>query len=757
MISNRLKLTIPLFLLLAISSLNAKSEWDSTNRSSYFINAVKIKQDLNITGKLSDPLWKNAPKVQLNFEIQPGNNTPAPQKTTAMVLYNSKYIYIGFICYDTNPSKIRAHITDRDNAFNDDFAGVILDTYHDHQRAYELYENPYGVQMDGLMNGKNEDYSFDLLWYSKASINDSGYTAVMAIPFKSLRFQDKNIQSWGIDFLRNIPRESSIETSWTRVEINDPCLLCYEGTLTGLKDLGSSGSFNFLPYVMGFESGNIIDDSKPNSEFYNGPLRIRAGAGFTYIPNPSLSLEVVGNPDFSQVESDAAQINVNSNFALFYPEKRPFFMEGSDIFSTLIQVYYSRMISNPEAAAKIVNKSGAWSVAYLGAEDRNTPFIIAGEEGSVSDNNGDNTFSTTYKSFSNIFRARYNFGLQSFAGVIATTRNFTYSHNYTGGIDWNLFFGNNYTFDGQFLISNTRELNDTSLISNLNYFGNTGFTKAFDGQEYTGTGFQTDFRRDARNYSFRITYKDFSPTFQAEDGYISSNDLRTADVSQNLSYYPKNSLVDEWGINLESGLHFNYSRVRKERWLIPQIFLNLKSQTQINLNYFLVNDELYHGFNFKHVNRWNLSINSNPINTISFNFNAAFGRFIYRAEKTALGAGHNISTELVVKPTNKFSLTLDYSRSRLTNSVGGELLFDGYIARLKGIYNFNTRIFIRLIAQYNQFNQNVEIDPLFSYRLNAFTIFYAGLTNSLEKFEQPYGLIQTNRQFFLKLQYLLQD
>ncbi len=753
----KFKLLLPAIIILAFSCLDAKTKPDSTNQSKFNIKAVKINEDINLTGKLLDPHWKLAPKVELNFEIQPGNNTPAPQKTTAMVLYNSRFIYFGFICHDTNPSQIRAHVTERDNAFNDDFVGVLLDTYHDHQRAYELYENPYGVQMDGLMNGNNEDYSFDMLWYSKASINDSGYTAVMAIPFKSLRFPNKEIQSWGIDFLRNIPRESSVETSWTRVEINDPCLLCYEGTLTGLKNLHSSGNFNFLPYVLGFENGNIIDASNPHSGFYNGPVRGRAGASFTYVPNPSLSLEIVGNPDFSQVESDATQIDVNSNFALFYPEKRPFFMEGSDIFSTLIQVYYSRMISNPAAAAKIVDKSGAWSVAYLGAEDRDTPFIIAGEEGSVSDNNGNNTFSTTYKSFSNIFRARYNFGLQSFAGVIATTRNFTHAHNYTGGIDWNLFFGNNYTFDGQFLISNTRELNDTSLVSNMNYFGNTKFTKAFDGQEYTGTGFQTDFRRDARNYSFRLTYKDFSPTFQAEDGFISSNDLRTADMHQNLSFYPKNSLVDEWEINLESGLHFNYSNIRKERWLIPDIFINLKSQTQIDLNYFLVNDELYHTVNFTHVNRWNLSINSNPVNSISFNFNAAFGRFIYRAENTALGAGHNISTELIIKPTNKLALTLDYSRSRLTNTVGGELLFDGYIARLKGIYNFNTKIFLRLIAQYNQFNKLVEIDPLFSYRLNAFTIFYAGLTNGLEKFEQPYGLIQTSRQFFIKLQYLLQD
>ncbi|HQT91554.1 MAG TPA: hypothetical protein PL001_05955, partial [Candidatus Kryptobacter bacterium] len=168
-----------------------------------------------------------------------------------------------------------------------------------------------------------------------------------------------------------------------------------------------------------------------------------------------------------------AQISVNNTFALFYAEKRPFFMDGNDIFTTLIQTYYSRTINNPLGAAKVVEKSGPLSIAYLGAEDRNSPFIVAGEEGSVANNNGDNTFSTPYRSFSNILRARYNFGLQSFVGGIATARNFTNAHNYVGGVDWSLFFGGSYTFDGQFLVSNTRELNDTNLVSDPSYFGNT--------------------------------------------------------------------------------------------------------------------------------------------------------------------------------------------------------------------------------------------------------------------------------------------
>jgi Domain of unknown function (DUF5916)/Carbohydrate family 9 binding domain-like len=751
-----LRSTLLLFaaISLAFSDTPAQTNSDGSNQTKYQMKAVRIHGDVDLTGKLTDPHWKLASKATLNYEIQPGQNTPAPQKTDVMVLYNSRYLYIGFNCHDTEASQIRAHVSDRDNAFSDDFVGIILDTYGDHQRGYEAFVNPFGDQMDGLRNGNNEDMSFDMIWYSKASISDSGYTAEMAIPFKSLRFPTKDVQDWGMEFIRIIPRESRTQVSWVPIDFNNPCLLCQLGRLDGLKGLQSTGSIDLLPYIMGLESGSINDDANPRSGFTNGPVTGRAGLSMKYSPNPSVSLEGVVNPDFSQVESDAAQISVNNPFALFYSEKRPFFMDGSDIFSTPIQTYYSRTINNPLAAAKIVDKSGPFSVAYLGAEDRNSPFIIAGEEGSVADNNGDNTFSTSYKSFSNILRARYNFGQQSFVGGIVTTRNFTDAHNYVGGVDCSLLFGGSYTFDGQFLMSNTRELNDTNLVPDPSFFGNTRFTKAFDGQEYDGTGFKAEFRRDARVYSFKLTYSDFSPTFQAEDGYVFSNDLRTATMDHSLEFYPNTQLVDNWGLDVLSGLHFDYQGSRKEAFVLPDIFLNLKSQTQINATYLLVNDELYNSVKFVGVNRWLINLYSNPVSMITFSLNAAIGRFIYRSDQPALGRGHDISAELVVKPTDRLSLTLDYSRSRLSNVVGGELLFDGYIARLAGIYQFSNRVFVRLIGQYDQFHKQIEIDPLFSYKLNPFTIFYAGSTHSMEKFGEPYGIVQTGRQFFIKLQYL---
>jgi len=733
--------------------ISAKADLDSTNQSKY-VRAVKIDGDIALTGKLTDPHWQLAPRIEINYEIQPGYNLPAKQKTTVMILYNSSYLYVGFICHDTHPSQIRAHVTDRDNIFDDDFVMVFLDTYLSHQKAYEFVVNPLGIQGDLMRTGNNEDANFDAVWDSKGALNDSGYTVEIALPFKSLRFPASGVQDWGIEFLRNLPRESRYQYSWLRLDLNDPCPLCQEGTLDGLEGLQSIGGLELLPYAMGLESGSTNDNSDPNSGFSDGPVIGRFGIGGKYSPNPSFSIEGVANPDFSQVESDATQISVNSTFALFYPEKRPFFIEGNDLFNTTIQAYYSRMINNPLGATKVMEKTGPLTLAYLGAEDRNSAFIIAGEEGSVLDNAGDNSFSTSHQSISNVLRAKYDFGAQSFVGALGTGRNFENSHNYVGGFDWDLFFGDNYTFDGQFLYSNTRELNDTSIVSDTSHFGDTKFTKAFDGQEYDGTAFQADFRRDARIYSFRFTYRDLSPTFQAEDGYIFANDLRTLEMDHTLQFYPNTSLIDWWGIDLDSFLHFDYENARKERWIVLTPFTQLKSQTQLSVNYLLVNDELYHSVNFFGVHRWIFNLYTRPSSAVNLNVSAAVGKFIYRADNTTLGNGHNITAELILKPTSKLSLTLDYSRSRLVDTVGSNLLFDGYISRISAIYQFSDRIFVRLIGQYDQFNKALEIDPLFSYKLNPFTIFYAGSTDNLTNYGDEFGIRQTGRQFFVKLQYL---
>ncbi|HTP80232.1 MAG TPA: carbohydrate binding family 9 domain-containing protein, partial [Bacteroidota bacterium] len=276
------------------------------------MTAVRIEGDIPLTGRLDDPRWKLAQVVEAPFEIQPGENTRARQRTFIRILYNQETLYFGFDCRDSHPEQIRAHVTDRDNIFDDDYALAIFDTYGDKQRAYELFVNPNGVQGDILRTGENEDSNFDMVWKSAAARSDSGYTVVMAIPFKSIRFPSRREQRWVMMLGRNYPRESRAIFSWTPNDRNNPCLVCQGGILTGIRDVEGTGSVELLPYAAAVQSGSLNDAGDPHSGYQNGNVQGRVGGGIRYAPTPDFAADAVVNPDFSQVESDADQVSVNT-------------------------------------------------------------------------------------------------------------------------------------------------------------------------------------------------------------------------------------------------------------------------------------------------------------------------------------------------------------------------------------------------------------------------------------------------------------
>lgn len=712
--------------------------------------ASRIQGDLTLSGKLSDARWNLAGPIQIGFEITPGENIPASQRTFVRVLYNSEYIYFGFDCRDANPSAIRAHITDRDKMFDDDFVGVILDTYGDYQRAYEFMVNPYGIQGDLMRTGDNEDPSFDTVWKTAASISDSGWTAEIAIPFKSLRFPAVPQQKWVVLLLRNLPRLSRQQFSWTRYDRNNPCFMCQGGYIERIAGVQSTNSVELLPYVAAQQSGALADNSDPTSGFQNGKLKGRVGGGIRYSPSPDLSVEAVVNPDFSQIESDATQISINSTFALNYPEKRPFFLYGSDLFQDQTGVVYSRTINNPIGAARVIGKSGSFSFGYLAASDRNTPYIVPGEEHS-------DFISTNLESFSNIARARYDFGNETFIGGLLTTRNTATAHNYAGGIDWNYRFLENYALHGEVFYSDTKEVNDTTLLSSTRMFGSSGHDAAFNGEQYGGTAYFLSLRRDTRELSLGIQYMDRAPTFQAQDGFVPNNDTRMAFLQEQYTFYTNNAVLDSWSIQANQGLHFNYDGTRKEKWFVPGISAQLKNQVNITVTYFAVNDELFGGTQFNNINRTQIDINARPSSLVTLWFEGSFGRFIRRSDNPDIGRGHTIDLTATLRPTSRVQIDLSYSRARLSSVATSELFYDGYIGRVVGVYQFTPEIFLRVIGQYDQFNKAIDFYPLLSYKLNPFTIFYAGSTYSLSDFGSPFGTRQTGRQYFLKLQYLLRS
>ncbi len=724
--------------------------YESVNPGKYHVKALRIERDIALTGKLSDPLWKTAIPVEVDCEIQPGDNIRAPQEMQAFVLYNSRYIYFGFRANDSDAKSIRSHMADRDKMTDDDFAGVILDTYGNAQSAYEFFANPFGVQFDAMRTSNSEDASFDCLWYSSGNITDSGYTLEIAVPFKSLRFPPSKKQHWRVEFFRNLPRDTRYQVTWTTLDRNNPCLMCQTGTIDGIEGITAANNVEVLPYAVGVQTGSKGDAGDPASRFTDGPPTGKVGAGLRYAPSSSFALATVVNPDFSQIESDATQISVNNTFSIFYAEKRPFFLEGADLYSTLASAFYSRMINNPLAAAKLTEISGGFSLAYLAAYDRESLFMIPGEEGS-------DFVGTSLKSLSNVVRAKYDFGSESFVGALLTTRNFSDAHNYVGGVDWSFLFGGNFYFVGQMLLTYTREVNDTSIFSSDRRFGSSGYDAAFNGQSYSGSGFQTDFKRNARDYSFDLSLTSAAPTFQAQDGFITTNDFRNVSLWHGYTIYFEKSFVENASIQSTSGVGFNFDGARKSEWTSIQGQANLTGQTYVWMAYYPLQEEIFNSVHFHKLYRTEVSVSTNPVGSVAGNIWVQVGRLIYRQDDPQLGRGYNISGELILKPSAKIALDLTYSRSRLWSYHTLQLFYDGYIARSSFVYQFSPELFVRLIGQYDQFARQFQFDPMLSYKLNPFTVFYAESSHNFARFDQPYGVERTVQQFFVKLQYLWQN
>ena len=732
------------FLLLCISNENIFSQAEAKTKP--IMTAVRIEKSIELTGKLDDPVWLKAEPIELNYEITPGDNIPAPQKTTARVLYDSKNLYFGFQCFDSNPNQIRANIADRDNMFNDDWVLVCLDTYGDNQRYYELAVNPFGIIGDLMAAGDNEDSSFDMIWSAAADRNEKGWTAVMVIPFSSLNFPNSAEQTWTLDIIRTIPRASRTQTSWTRVDRNIPNLMTQAGLLKGISNISPGGHIEFLPYVMGQEKGALNNYSNPNSGMKFDKVEGRIGGSIKYSPSPNFSVDAVINPDFSQIETDAAQISVNTTFALYYDEKRPFFLAGRELIPSTM--YYSRSINDPLYAARIIGKTSGLTYLYMGSYDRNTVFVVPGEDMS-------STIPTEKKSFANIGRVRYDFGNESFLGGMLFSRNFDEGHNYVLGFDWKYKFWNNWYFNGEVYLSQTKEMNNSTLFGSQRQFGTTGHNAGFDNENYMGNAFHVELSHSSRAYNLFLAVNDFSPTYQTYNGLVTSNNYRQVLMQHVYIFYPEGSFIDRGNVFLVSSMRFNYEGKKKEQVISPGFNLTLKGQTSINASYLLVNDENFFNTDLKGVNRLQVNINSRPVKEITLYLNGQLGNFIYRSSNPLIGEGHTLTAQIQIKPTSRFDVTFAYSRARLTNKDTDLIYYDGNIYRATAIYQFSPEMLFRTIVQYDSFERSFQLYPLFSYKMNAFTTFYIGATSNYLNYQDEFGFRNTDQQYFVKLQYLL--
>ena len=735
---------------------------DSSDSTSATITNIKPSltisrcnnSSIKIDGEVNDEGWKNVSAAKDFVEIYPGNNTKSPVETEVLLAYDDENLYVAYICYEPDISKLRANLSDRDNIWNDDYVGVCFDTYSDDQQAYEIFVNPYGIQGDLIRNPlTGEDDSYDLIFSSECKIYKDKWIAEMSIPFKSLRFPNKSNQKWKFHFIRTWPRSDRTQMSWAVLPRDEPSFMGQAGIVDGFKGLKSGKNLEILPYVIGGITGYKSDPSNPNSKFIaDSTLKGDFGVGLKYGFTSNLTGEIVYNPDFSQVESDAAQVDINSPSALFYPEKRPFFLEGSSIFNSYINVIYTRMINNPLFAAKLTGKIGDFDIGYIGAYDRKTQFILPYDYGS-------RFIFTDSKSLINVLRLRKSLEGESYVGFLATDREVKDGYNRVIGFDGSLNFWKNYYFNFQVLRYDTKEVNDSNLYQSDTRFGkNKENTLTFDGEKFSGFGGVAQLRRSAEYWRFGLESGFAPPEARRDVGFIEKNNHMYLSLWNEFTVYLKRGFVLRFYPYIESGLRYDYSGRIREQWVVPSVYFQGRSLTNYQIGFLAVNNEEYQNVYHKNVHRGWINVNINTFDVARGGVFFEMGKYIVRFENPSYaGFGFNSEAWLTLKPIDRLSIENTYNYSELSKEAGGEKLYTGYILRNKTSFQFTRHFFLRLVTQYDSFSKKFNIDPLFSYKWNPFTIFYIGSTHNIYDYgssKDHQRFAETTRQIFAKFQYL---
>lgn len=712
------------------------------------IRPVRIQEPIKIDGELDEPGWKQAARAANFAQWNPSNMEKPPVDTEAWIAYDDHNLYVALLGYD-DPKSIRASLRDRDQMFSDDFIGLFIDTSGDGSWAYEIWSNPLGVQGDILWTPNTEDERFDMVYESKGKITDRGYQVEMAIPFSSLRFPNRPVQTWGTTFWRNHPRGTRGQYSWAGISRNDPCWQCQWGTMTGIENVHPASNMELLPAVTASQAGLLRDPADLHSGLHNEDPKADAGLNLRYVFASNLAAEAAINPDFSQIESDVTQIDVNSTFALFYPEKRPFFLEGSDLFNSYFTAVYTRSVNDPLAAARFTGRNNRTSIAYVGALDEHSPFVLPFEESSAVLAGG--------RSTTNIFRMKQTFLRDSNVGILATDRRMDGggSGSLVGG-DGVLRFLRNYRLEWQALASHTDEPEDPDLTSDLAgvTFDGGRHTAAFDGESYWGHAGYASIKRDGSVWNLNAQYRELSPTFRAENGFETQNDVRRASVWNGFDLRPKHSFFTLITPNAEVSRVWNFDGVRKDEWVRTELYAQFKGQSEAWIAP-LWSREQFRGVVFNDIQRiesWGQSRFSDPV---TFGYFVRHGRFIARNLATpVLGRGNTLELWSTIKPIQRLVIEPHLIYAELHHPDDGSTIFEGHIFRTRGQYQFSRELFLRLIVQYDSFDQALEVDPLVSYKINPFTVAYLGSTHDYQDIDGPDGFSPTSRQLFMKLQYL---
>ena len=744
------------------------------------VRAPRVESpSIRVDGRLDEAVWAGAAVLSGFTQFEPAEGRPATEPTEVRVLYSADAIYFGIHARDSRPDEIRATLGERDQGvFSDDWVRILLDTFHDTRQGYLFYVNPLGIQADGLWiegiegrrggSGAPVDFNPDFIWDSDARIVEDGWVAEIRIPYVSLRFREAPVQSWGLQVTREVKRTGH-KQAWAPITRDVANQLSLNGTLVDLRGLEPRRLIELNPVATGKRTGELSEQG----EFVRNGFEPSFGLNARYGLTRNLVLDATLNPDFSQVEADEGQVAVNERFALFFPEKRPFFLEGTEIFNTPQRLVYTRAVVDPSGGAKLTGKLGPFNLGYLAALDESpVTFDSAGAE-----------------ALFNVVRIRSDIGSGSTLGGVYTDRTLLdgSAYNRVAGVDGRLVLGR-YAVTGQVAGAWTGE----------------------EGADEFGPLLHAQVARSGRVLSWEVRLEDVHPDFRARSGFIRRvGDAQLRGNVQRTFYRPAGSFLEAWGPELEVESFFGHDdlwafRRPGEAQVQLQVDMDFRGSNGVNLflqsGYFAFDPADYEGYalappsgdappgpfllpdpmtNLLGIGAFG---RLQPYGWLSLNGRASYQEVPIHAEASR-GIELSLGPRLTLRPLTGLSTELSYELSRIVRRDDGSLFSVARIPRLRVQYQFTRALFARGILQYDLQERAALRDPrtgrplivsedlpgpeasaegdmrydlLLSYQPSPGTIVYAGWTRQLEgPNTYRYGdLVPQAEGLFVKVSYL---
>jgi hypothetical protein len=702
---------------------------------------------IRLDGVLDEEIWSRARAVVIDVETSPRENMPAFVQTTAYLVENGAQLLIAFDARDPEPNSIRAYLRDRDSAFNDDFVGVVLDTFNDERRAYEFFANPLGVQMDLIQDdvNRNEDDSWDSIWESAGTITDEGFVVEMAIPFSQMRFPRTGEQIWGIDVLRFRPRTDRVRMSNNPLDRGRNCYLCQFQKFRGFAGAEPGRALEVVPTLTAVRTDERADPTAGG--FTDGDFDEEVGVSVRWGITPDVTADLALNPDFSQVEADVAQLEENTQFALFYPESRPFFLEGADYFASMMQAVFTRTVADPDVGLKLTGRSDVNTFGVFATEDELTNLLFPGPLGSRT-----HLLEQTNETF--VGRYTRGFGNSSTIGALVTRRSGDDYHNDVAGIDGRYRVNDQHSIRFQYLSSDTEYPSEVAL-----QFGQPE-------DRFKGDAYRVDYSLGTREWDLDVSHRYLEAGFRADAGFVTRVDVEQQFLEFSRIWHGDSS--ERWWNQLRVGVNAGRTRDISGQLLgryIEPIFAfqgPMQSFFQIGTG---SRKEFWEGRVFDLRGSF-LFGQFRPRSGLSISISTRVGDQLDYAN-AEVGDQVRWQPQIDWNVNRHFLVRLRHTSDEL-KSKSGPTVFDAALTDLRLTWQFNLRSFLRLTLQRQHVERNLALyrvqttapttstlasQLLYSYKLNPQTVFFAGYSDNHLEHDLTGRLERTDRTLFFKLGY----